>query len=280
MLSSFFSLFLSLIKWVLILISPIFLIIGVLFLILISYHTYYYSKGMRMKKNDNPKYKKRSFIHRIFIDFPKRLSLDLYNRDPNEFKEYGLHMFCGEQGSGKTVSVVETLLRMKKIYPKCKIRTNMSYQHEDAPFNHWKQLVNNDNGIYGQIEVIDEIQSWFSSMQSKDFPVEMLGEISQQRKQRKMLVGTAQVFSRIGKPIREQTAFVYLPLTVLGCLTIVRVSKPRYFDDEKQVFKRYIKTYFFVHTDEIRNAFDTYKKIQNYKKQGFQKNTVLQLREN
>lgn len=150
-----------------------------------------------------------------------------------------------------------------------KIATNMEYAHQDGRLDHWKQLLGRQNGLYGQVEVIDEIQAWFSSNQSKDFPPEMLAEVSQQRKQRKAIIGTAQVFSRIGKPIREQTSFVHLPFTIFGALTIVRVSKPQYWSDEKQTFSKYIKWYYFVHTDDIRNSFDTYKKIDSYKKVGF-----------
>ena len=255
----------QLIKILLVILSPVFIeAILVLFFIIIEL-----KKGKKIKKSQST-YKRKSVIYRLFYEFPKRLALDIVNRNPNEFREYGLHMFCGEQGSGKTISVVETLLRMKEIYPRVKIRTNMNYAYQDAPILDWKDLIKNENGEYGQIEVLDEIQTWFNSMESKNFPPEMLTEISQQRKQRKMLIGTAQVFSRIAKPIREQTTFVYCPMTIFGCLTIVRKTKPEYWDDEKQVFKRYIKTYFFVHNSKIRNAFDTYEKIERYSKSGFQ----------
>jgi len=261
MLKSFFLLVVKLI-------SPLLFFLGIIFLSFLYYHTKHYIKGSRIKKSIS-KYKKPSIIRRIFLQFPERLSKDIYNREPGEFKEYGLHMFCGEQGSGKTTSVVHLLQLMKEKYPKCLIRTNMNYLHEDGKLTHWKDLVSNSNGIYGQIEVIDEIQTWFNSLQSKDFPVEMLTEISQQRKQRKMLVGTAQVYSRIAKPIREQTTFVYMPFTILGCFTIVRVTKPQYWDDKNQKFTKYLKNYFFIHTDSIRNSFDTYMKIQKYSEDGF-----------
>lgn len=164
---------------------------------------------------------------------------------------------------------------LKKKYPRVKIRTNFNYKYEDEAIESWQQLVCNDNGIYGQIEVIDEIQTWFSSLQSKNFPPEMLTEISQQRKQRKMLIGTAQVFGRVAKPIREQTTFVYCPMTIFGCLTIVRVSKPHFYDEENFRFKKYIRTYFFVHNDKLRSAFDTYKKIEKYKNDGMFINEAL-----
>ena len=258
----------KLIKIILVTLAPVLIIHAIDVMLLLINIIIELKKGKKIIKSES-KYQKTSMIKRLLWQFPRRLALDIVNRDPNHFREYGLHMFCGEQGSGKTVAVVELLLRMKKIYPRVKIRTNMGYKYEDESIYSWRQLVKNDNGEYGQIEVIDEIQAWFSSMESKDFPPEMLTEISQQRKQRKMLVGTAQVFSRIAKPIREQTTFVYLPLTVLGCLTIVRKTKPLFWDDENQTFKRYLSTYFFVHTDKIREAFDTYKKIERYSKKGF-----------
>lgn len=253
------------------------LLIFVIFLIclilsFLCWFIYYkFIKKLNFPKNIS-EYKAISFFKRIFYELPRQFWLDKFNAVPGEFKEYGLHLFCGEQGSGKSTGVVDLLLsRWKKMYPKLKVYTNMEYKYEDGKISHWKDLLDEkrNNSVYGVVNVIDEIQGWFSSLQSKDFPPEMLSEISQQRKQRKVILGTAQVFGRVAKPIREQTSFVYLPFTIAGCLTIVRVSKPIYYDEQSFTFKKYIRTYFFVHTPEIRNSFDTYKRIQNYKKQGF-----------
>mgnify|MGYP004639829997 CR=1 FL=1 len=249
----------------------IFLCIAELFSFICYFVYYRFIKKLELPKNIS-KYKSISIFKRLFIQFPNQFWLDRFNRKPGEFMEYGLHLVCGEQGSGKTTSVVDLLLnRWKKQYPFLKVYTNLDYKYEDGKITHWKDLLSEQrsNGIYGVVNVIDEIQSWFSSLQSKDFPPEMLGEISQQRKQRKCIVGTAQVFGRVAKPIREQTSFVYLPFTIAGCLTIVRVSKPIYYDETTFTFKKYIRTYFFVHTPKLRNAFDTYKRIENYRDIGF-----------
>ena len=229
---------------------------------------WYTVKGRRLKRGVS-RYKKPSMLRRIYIDFPNRFWLDKFDLDPNDFRENGLHLFCGEQGSGKTTAVVHLLMKLQAQYPKIVVRTNFNYIHQSAEVCEWRELVKNENGTFGQVEVIDEIQTWFSSMQSRDFPPEMLTEISQQRKQRKMLVGTAQVFGRVAKPIREQVSRVYCPFTIAGCLTIVRITKPDYYDDEKCRFTRYNGLYFFVHSAEIRNAFDTYKKIDGMVKSGF-----------
>ncbi|WP_313150968.1 hypothetical protein [Lysinibacillus capsici] len=273
------AIFGEIMKFIAIILSPVLLAVIVFVLSYGGWFLHYrLIKKMKVPVSEFPAYRAPGILKRIFWMFPKQLIDDLFHRDPDEFKEYGLHMFCGEQGAGKTTAVVELLVnRMKKRYPRSKIRTNMNFRYQDGPINHWEDLVQNENGIYGQIEVLDEIQTWFSSLQSKNFPPEMLTEISQQRKQRKMLVGTAQVYSRIAKPIREQTTFVYLPVTIMGCLTWVRVSKPRYWDDEKQTFKHYIKHYFFIHTKEVRDAFDTYEKIEKYKKEGFKDDKIRTL---
>lgn len=248
--------------------------------ILIDYLYLVYIKKVPVKKLSKEDYKKvmfnkPPFMKRLFIDFPKQYTHDLINTDPYRFKEYGLHMFVGEQGTGKTISAVELIMRLQQKYPKMKVRTNMAYAHEDGELQTWKQLINDDNGEHGMVEMIDEIQTWWSSKDSGNMPAEMLGNISQQRKKAKMLIGTAQVYSRIAKEIREQTLYVYCPVTLFGCLTIVRVTKPQYWDNENQLFKQYIKTYFFVHSDKLRNSYDTYKCIERYKEAGFNDRVVM-----
>lgn len=225
--------------------------------------------GIRRKKAIY-KPNKEGKCRRIFGQLPKQLAIDFMNKDPDDFMEYGLHMYCGPQGSGKTIAVTKRLMDLKDRYPKSIIRTNMAYRYEDESLQTWEQMVDNTNGKYGQIEVLDEIQNWFNSNDSRNFPAEMLTEISQQRKQRKMLIGTAQVYSRIAKPIREQVTFVYLPRTYLGCLTIVKKTRPEYWNNDKMRFTQHDGRYFFVHNEKIRDAYDTYRKIRRYKKVGFQ----------
>lgn len=223
--------------------------------------------------------KKKNILIRLLFLFPHQIVTDLFNKQDYEFNENGFHLFVGEQGSGKTISLVYTLIQMKKQYPKMKVRTNMSYKYEDGEIKSWKNLVFSNNGIYGQIDVIDEVQNWFNSLQSKDFPPEMFSEITQQRKQRKCIYGTSQVWSRVAKPIREQVKFVYKPITVFGCLTIIRKYKPCV-DDEGSIDDLKLRSIsFFVHNDEIRNAFDTYKKIQTQSLKGY-KSEDKQIRKN
>lgn len=216
-------------------------------------------------------YRKRSKLKRIFIDFPFALARDILRRDPNEFRVNGFHCMCGEQGSGKTIGMVDKIRELKQKYPKVKVLSNFDCDLSDGLITDWRDIVFTNNGKEGIIIAIDEIQNWFSTAESKDFPPEMLQEITQQRKQRKMIIATSQRFQRLAKPLREQINILYEPFTILGCLTCVRVRKPCVDDDGKldrhQTRKR--GTYFFVHDDELRDSYDTFQKIARQANGGY-----------
>lgn len=262
-------------EWIIDLIGKIFAVVGLCLLPFVMMSAWYYIYYRFIKKEYIPikkvvsDFKKPSFWNRLFIEFPKRFVIDLLTKNPNEFGYYGFHLFVGEQGSGKTVATAEFLQRLKGEYPLCKIATNFEYKYEDSQINSWEDLIFNNNGIYGQADVVDEVQNWFSSNQSKDFPPEMIQEITQQRKQRKIFIGTTQRFERMAKPLREQVNYIYYPMTLAGCLTIVKVCKPKVDSDGQISDLKTVKRYFFVHTEEIRNSFDTYHKIKKQAESGF-----------
>lgn len=71
-------------------------------------------------------------------------------------------------------------------------------------------LKNIENGEYGVIYLIDELHLELNSLESKNIDIDVMTEISQQRKQRKHIVGTSQVYMRLAKPLREQIFNVVL----------------------------------------------------------------------
>lgn len=235
----------------------------------LPWYVFYRLQGKKRKKGESKKFKDSNFLKKILIEFPRQLVLDYLEFDPDTFTEYGFHLVTGKQGSGKTITVVYLLQKFRQMYPKLKIKTNMSYKYQDDCILHWSDITNSSNGIYGEIDVIDEVQNWFSSNQSKDFPVEMLREVTQQRKQRKMILGTSQVFTRVSKPIRENVYLVYEPKTYFGCLTIVHKYEP-ILDVSGNVVKKEPKgRFFFIHNKKLRDSFDTYQKILDMTKSGF-----------
>ena len=56
---------------------------------IINYVYLRYVKKIKRKKGSLGRVKKHSILRRIYIDFPYRLLRDIFERDPDEFREFG-----------------------------------------------------------------------------------------------------------------------------------------------------------------------------------------------
>ncbi len=233
-------------------------------------YIHYRRQGYQFKPRQHlSTYHKPNFFRRLFWDFPDRFIKDRLTLNPDAFPYNGLIMVCGEQGSGKSCAIVHMLLSLKKMYPQLKISSNISLTFQDSTIEGPEDIIFSNNGEFGCVKFLDEIQNWFNSNESANFPPEMLQEVCQQRKQYSLIVGSSQKFNRISKPIREQTSYLLLPMTICGCMTIVRVYKPNVDSNGEVKDKRRIKTYFFVHDEEIRNAYNTFEKVKRLSMKGW-----------
>lgn len=253
---------------------------GIAIFILIFYILVYLNiiigliKGQRFKKGEHYKVKEHGFFRKLFIDLPHRISQDRFSRDPEFFKYQGLIIYEGRQGNGKTIAMMYDARRMIKEYPKAKCLCNIDYKFQDETLDDWTKLVDYKNGIYGIVAIMDELQNWFSSNQSKNFPPEMLQVITQNRKNRRVILGTSQNFYLLAKAIRSQATEVRRCATFFGAVTIVRKFEP-VLDSEGNVveFKRR-GWYWFVHDEELRNSYDTYHVVESLRKSGFQERAL------
>lgn len=247
--------------------------VGVLFVIfgiicVVWFLVFRYHHKMEFVPSGQVLQKKTSLIKQFFYDVPRRFVLDRFEREPDYFYPRGIHMFCGEQGAGKTIACVELMTRLQKQYPKCKVISNFGLASENDELERWQQLLDYTNGHQGVVVGIDEIQNWFMSGLNK-LPEGMLEVATQNRKNNRILCCTAQVFTRVNKGLREQVTMVYNPHTFFGCFTIVIKRKP-VFDSEGNVTgMKYRGMYAFTHTDELRASYDTYKVIHTLAKEGF-----------
>lgn len=251
------------------LIVPVFIVFVLGILVLYRYLHFRYIEHIKPKKSDVPIQKKTSLFQNLFVLWPKQMAYDVLTRDPNKFMEDGIHIAVGKQGSGKTITMIYLLEQWRKMYPKLIINSNLKYEHADSTLTHWKQMIESENDIYGVVNVIDEIQTWFSSKESGTVTAPMLGEICQQRKQIKAMFGTVQVFGKLAKEFREQTKVIYVPHTFFKSLTFVRMTKPEWYDERMNTFRKYQGFFLFAHTNELRSLYDTYEKIERYKEMEF-----------
>lgn len=272
---------LSVLKILLQLVIPLVVLIF-LFLFLVVFYVFYFKKIKHIKKQrtDVVLPKSAGFFKKIFILLPKQLAYDYLTQDPNAFDQFGIHIIVGHQGAGKTITSVYLMEHWRSKYPNLKIYTNFEYSMQTGPIDSWRDLIRRNNGIYGVVNCLDEIKTFWSNKDSKDVPPDMLAEICQQRKQKKAIIGTVQVFSELAKPFRSQTTYVYIPKTYFNSLTIVKKSKPEWYDPEKDRFKKYCGCFFYIQSNELRALYDTYKKIEKYQEQEFARSGLSEYEEN
>ena len=212
------------------------------------------------------------FIYKLLKFIPLSL-YDLHNKvKDNSFNEFGMSTYVGRQGSGKSISVCEKLEQYRKKYPDVYIMTNFGYVHQDEPLTDWQQLIDkrSDNGI---VFAIDEIQNEFDVYESRNFNLEILKVITQQRKQGIKILATSQVFTRVSKPLREQTYEVIECYTVAGRWTFQKcfdADEYNVFIDNVDMDKKFkVKRKWrknFIQTNKIRSLFDSYAVIESMKK--------------
>ena len=276
MLKAFSDLFLMIfrfLKYPFIVFLGILALIGVMCLV---FRFYFFRDFRSRPKSDYVPLPKRNLLVKIFWDAPKQLMYDLSHRPANFFPVHGLIIFEGRQGSGKTSSMVHYIHDLQFQYPHVKTITNFDYAQQETPLIDWRQLITYKNGFEGVIVGIDELQNWFSSKQSANFPPEMLAVVTQNRKNRRVILGTAQSFYMVAKDIRTQCTELRRCRTVAGVFTIVHRLRPLV-NSEGEVEKfDSLGWYCWVHNQKERESYDTYKAIESLSKSGFQEKSTSQ----
>lgn len=120
------------------------------------------------------------------------------------------------------------------------------------------------NGDDGVVFLLDEIHLIWNSLESKSVtPADMI-EFAQSRKQRRLIVGTAQRVTRIAKPIREQLKYVVDCHNLFGWLqmnTLIDMEQCIESVDGTIEINNGRLTW-YAHDYYLRNtAFDTYQKM-------------------
>ena len=219
----------------------------------------------------------RDFIYWKYQDF--KTNIQRRKLGIHIFDHFGLRMYTGRQGSGKTASLVNQLDRWHEEYPNLKICTNFDYQYADYQLESLEDIMNLRNGTDGLVFAIDELQNEFSSASSKSFDEKLLSTVTMQRKQRICILATSQVFTRVAKPLREQCYEVVECKTWSGRWTHAKCFDAEdYFkfmdsvDKDKKRRKIWSKwRYSFVQSDDFRKHYDTYSVVKRLARNGIVK---------
>lgn len=139
------------------------------------------------------------------------------------------------------------------------------------PFNDNDDLTRYENLDEGVIFLIDEIQLYMNSLESKNINMAVMTEISQQRKQRKHIVATSQVFGRLAKPLREQFSNVVQCKCILNLIQFNQLIDKDSIEDSADDMKlkgKVLHNYIWFHNPKLYDQYDTYYKVQKHKFKG------------
>lgn len=194
---------------------------------------------------------------------------DFRRAHPEYFDPEGLLVFCGPQGSGKTLSAVQYCKKILEQYPACIFCSNVDIAGVDrVPYDGLNSLSDLQNGYGGVLYLIDEIHLEWNSLESKNMSIEEMTEFAQQRKQRKHIVGTSQVFMRLAKPLREQIKNVVLCTNHFGLIQHNKLIDGTTATEEGGKLQAdVLGNYWWFHTPELYGCYDTFAKMQRYKKE-------------
>lgn len=205
------------------------------------------------------------------LNFIKSLFFDrqFYHLNPSYMDPCGIWVFCGAQGSGKTLSAVKCLKALVKEYPGAVVCSNLNIYGLDCDivnFSEYELLGSLDNGYDGVIFLIDEIHVLWNSLESRNIPISEIGIFSQNRKSRRIILGTSQVYSRIAKPIREQLRYCILCNSLAKYIQINTIVDPnsdgQSGEHDGELEGEVIGREWFIHSPDDYMSYSTLDKIE------------------
>ena len=221
----------------------------------------------------------------IIFKFPKFLTYLLYDyikycylKLNKIFYGWGIHLYVGRFGSGKTVSAVRYVYNQCVKYQQLSVLTNIKLTNfpkhtQILELNTAEDILNAPENT---IVLIDEIGTIFNSRDfsssggKKAVPKELFQHLCQCRKRHMQIIGTVQKYNLLDKQIRDISA------TVTVCKGSVKhpftrlIKMYRYDVDEYDMYisnrmykPRLLWSWVYVQTNKLRQLYDTSELVTN-----------------
>lgn len=204
-------------------------------------------------------------LFNIIKDFIKRIKTKAYKK----FDKFGLHIFLGSFGSGKTCAITTIAYSLSCKYKDMTILTNYNLfnfpKHTKIlPLNTYEDII---NAPHNTLILIDEIGTLFNSRDfsaGKSLPKILFQHICQCRHVNKMILATAQDWMDIDVQLRRKVSTVNLSIAHLKypysrAFTIWTYDAKQY--DLAYINPMYpikaIDSFAYLQTDKIRSMYDT-----------------------
>lgn len=199
------------------------------------------------------------------IDYPTFLKK--WTRPPANQFPVGSRVYKGFQGSGKTLSMVKYAFDISKAFPLCHIFSNIkitglpNYHYIDND-NDVKNALEFPNGAGGVLVLLDEAHLYFNK--KSGIPLDVLTAISQQRKDRRRIVFSSQIWEELDISLRKQVKEIVSCRCLFG-----KVQFNQIFDGETLTWDKLnscytakkIRSEVFKHFDSLYSSYSTFQKI-------------------
>lgn len=179
----------------------------------------------------------------------------------------GTIVFKGFQGSGKTLSMVHYVLQLQKDFPDCLVFSNVNIKGLKNFI-----LLENDrdvaaaiaaqNGPKGVAVVIDEAHLFFNK--KTGIPLDVLTAISQQRKDRRRMILSSQIWEELDVSLRKQVKHVVSCQCRFGHVQVNSISDGESLSYDKLqgcYTAKHLYTEVFKHNQKLYDSYDTLQKI-------------------
>ncbi len=175
------------------------------------------------------------------------------------FPYAGMWLFSGAQGSGKTLLMMHLLKQIVDQCPNAIVVSNISiYGVPSYPYTGIEDFDKYNNGKDGIIFVIDEIHTLFNSLESKGMPLSTMQVWCQNRKNRRLILGTSQKFKRVAKGVREQATWNYeCRKGIAGLLYSYRVFDGSEYDEDGNYVDEEPKRNFYIPKVSVMRMYNT-----------------------
>lgn len=184
--------------------------------------------------------------------------------DKNAFPT-GSRVYFGFQGQGKSLSMVNYAFMVKKAFPKCRLYSNMvlngiEYQllRTDADIT---RALRDRNGKDGVLILLDEAHLYFGK--KTGISLDVLTAISQQRKDRRKIVFSSQIWEELDISLRKQVKEIVKCKRFFNMIfNFVQDGETLRYDKLEGAYIADTKDLIiYKMNDEFYNRYDTYQKI-------------------
>lgn len=187
-----------------------------------------------------------------------------------EFTGFGIHLFCGYFGQGKTQSIVNLAYNICKRNRCMNLLTNIDIRY--FPYDVTVSKLNTVDDIINApcdtIIFIDEIGTLFNSrdfMSGKNSVPKVLFQLlCQNRKKKLMLCGTASRFENVDKQIRDVTedvticsCFAKYPYSRVVQCYVYDIAEYECFITNRSYVPKTLSYYTYIQTNHLRECYST-----------------------